>query len=313
MVEWRVDDEPVDEGIHIEQDMDVTEEDDEDDQSGISQDISSEIDAKVKLSSSLVVCFGQIRIDFVPSVSGVSLAEAPAFKKAPGGAPANVAVGIAEKVVSAGLLASDGSISSKSKLFFCSLEKLCNNRIPKDSTRLRRRTLTTRTTAPVTLCTRRRHQPTHQRAEPPSPFSFSFSLYFLLFPLVSAVDQIAAQLSLPLRFLLSPPLISSRQGWFKSSNHESWLSKKPKTRSKQLKVPYCILAVGRQREFLRKKERRFIVLKFENGLREKARRGNRGEERAGRRGRQRRSGRRRRREEGGGSTERRRKRRKGKV
>ncbi|KAI8006661.1 putative fructokinase-7 [Camellia lanceoleosa] len=34
-------------------------------------------------------------IDFVPTVGGVSLAEAPAFKKAPGGAPANVAVGIA--------------------------------------------------------------------------------------------------------------------------------------------------------------------------------------------------------------------------
>ncbi|RRT76890.1 hypothetical protein B296_00010862 [Ensete ventricosum] len=34
-------------------------------------------------------------IDFVPTASGVSLAEAPAFKKAPGGAPANVAVGIA--------------------------------------------------------------------------------------------------------------------------------------------------------------------------------------------------------------------------
>ncbi|WOH01381.1 hypothetical protein DCAR_0520763 [Daucus carota subsp. sativus] len=33
-------------------------------------------------------------IDFVPTVGGVSLAEAPAFKKAAGGAPANVAVGI---------------------------------------------------------------------------------------------------------------------------------------------------------------------------------------------------------------------------
>ncbi|XP_020083717.1 probable fructokinase-7 [Ananas comosus] len=43
---------------------------------------------------SLVVCFGEILIDFVPTVAGVSLAEAPAFKKAPGGAPANVAVGI---------------------------------------------------------------------------------------------------------------------------------------------------------------------------------------------------------------------------
>ncbi|GAA0173885.1 hypothetical protein LIER_41616 [Lithospermum erythrorhizon] len=38
----------------------------------------------------LVVCF-----DFVPTMSGLSLAEAPAFKKAPGGAPANVGVGIA--------------------------------------------------------------------------------------------------------------------------------------------------------------------------------------------------------------------------
>lgn len=34
-------------------------------------------------------------IDFVPTISGLSLADAPAFKKAPGGAPANVAVGIA--------------------------------------------------------------------------------------------------------------------------------------------------------------------------------------------------------------------------
>lgn len=41
------------------------------------------------------MCFGELLIDFVPTVNGVSLAEAPAFKKAPGGAPANVAVGIA--------------------------------------------------------------------------------------------------------------------------------------------------------------------------------------------------------------------------
>ncbi|MED6170805.1 carbohydrate kinase PfkB [Stylosanthes scabra] len=34
-------------------------------------------------------------IDFVPTVSGVSLAEAPGFLKAPGGAPANVAIAIA--------------------------------------------------------------------------------------------------------------------------------------------------------------------------------------------------------------------------
>lgn len=47
-----------------------------------------------KGKSSLVVCFGEMLIDFVPTVAGVSLAEAPAFKKSPGGAPANVAVGI---------------------------------------------------------------------------------------------------------------------------------------------------------------------------------------------------------------------------
>ncbi|CAN1246396.1 unnamed protein product [Linum grandiflorum] len=33
-------------------------------------------------------------IDFVPTVSGVSLAEAPGFLKAPGGAPANVAIAV---------------------------------------------------------------------------------------------------------------------------------------------------------------------------------------------------------------------------
>jgi fructokinase len=42
-----------------------------------------------------VICFGEMLIDFVPTVGGMSLAEAPTFKKAPGGAPANVTVGIA--------------------------------------------------------------------------------------------------------------------------------------------------------------------------------------------------------------------------
>ncbi|PKU84058.1 probable fructokinase-7 [Dendrobium catenatum] len=45
--------------------------------------------------SPFIICFGEMLIDFVPNVSGVSLAEATAFKKAAGGAPANVAVGIA--------------------------------------------------------------------------------------------------------------------------------------------------------------------------------------------------------------------------
>ncbi|KAG0460295.1 hypothetical protein HPP92_023423 [Vanilla planifolia] len=42
----------------------------------------------------LVVCFGEMLIDFVPTVAGVSLADAPAFVKAPGGAPANVAIAV---------------------------------------------------------------------------------------------------------------------------------------------------------------------------------------------------------------------------
>lgn len=43
----------------------------------------------------LVVSFGEMLIDFVPDVAGVSLAESPGFLKAPGGAPANVAVAVA--------------------------------------------------------------------------------------------------------------------------------------------------------------------------------------------------------------------------
>ncbi|KAL3507081.1 hypothetical protein ACH5RR_032463 [Cinchona calisaya] len=45
-------------------------------------------------SLSLIVSFGEMLIDFVPTVSGVSLAEAPGFLKAPGGAPANVAIAV---------------------------------------------------------------------------------------------------------------------------------------------------------------------------------------------------------------------------
>nr|XP_010909223.1 fructokinase-1 [Elaeis guineensis] len=42
----------------------------------------------------LVVSFGEMLIDFVPTVAAVSLAEAPGFVKAPGGAPANVAIAV---------------------------------------------------------------------------------------------------------------------------------------------------------------------------------------------------------------------------
>ena len=41
------------------------------------------------------ICLGELLIDFVPTVTGTDLIAAPAFKKAPGGAPGNVAVGLA--------------------------------------------------------------------------------------------------------------------------------------------------------------------------------------------------------------------------
>lgn len=40
------------------------------------------------------ICLGELLIDFVPTVTGTDLLSAPGFKKAPGGAPANVAVGL---------------------------------------------------------------------------------------------------------------------------------------------------------------------------------------------------------------------------
>lgn len=40
------------------------------------------------------ICLGELLIDFVPTVTGVELQSVSAFKKLPGGAPANVAVGL---------------------------------------------------------------------------------------------------------------------------------------------------------------------------------------------------------------------------
>src|SRR3954453_1253282 len=42
-----------------------------------------------------IVCVGDLLIDFVPTVTGTGLVDAPAFQKAPGGAAANVAVALA--------------------------------------------------------------------------------------------------------------------------------------------------------------------------------------------------------------------------
>jgi fructokinase len=55
-----------------------------------------------------VICLGELLIDFVPTVTPVSLVEAPAFKKAPGGAPANVAVGLARLGVSSAFMGKVG-------------------------------------------------------------------------------------------------------------------------------------------------------------------------------------------------------------
>ena len=55
-----------------------------------------------------IITLGELLIDFVPTVSGVTLIEAPAFKKAAGGAPANVAAGLARLGVPTGFMGKVG-------------------------------------------------------------------------------------------------------------------------------------------------------------------------------------------------------------
>lgn len=55
-----------------------------------------------------VVALGELLIDFVSTVTGASLADAPAFQKAAGGAPANVAAGVAKLGHSAAFLGKVG-------------------------------------------------------------------------------------------------------------------------------------------------------------------------------------------------------------
>jgi fructokinase len=55
-----------------------------------------------------VVCLGEALIDFVADTSGVSLVDCPGFRKAAGGAPANVAVGLARLGVPARFLGKVG-------------------------------------------------------------------------------------------------------------------------------------------------------------------------------------------------------------
>jgi len=56
----------------------------------------------------MVIAHGELLIDFVPMVTGVGLLDAPAFIKAPGGAPANVAAGLARLGVPTGFLGQVG-------------------------------------------------------------------------------------------------------------------------------------------------------------------------------------------------------------
>lgn len=51
-----------------------------------------------------VVCLGELLIDFVPQTNGLALADSPGFVKAAGGAPGNVAVGLARLGVPSGFL-----------------------------------------------------------------------------------------------------------------------------------------------------------------------------------------------------------------
>ncbi|MGO4571835.1 PfkB family carbohydrate kinase [Microvirga sp. 2TAF3] len=58
-----------------------------------------------------VVAFGELLIDFVPTITGQDMGNAEAFKKAAGGAPANVAAGLARLGVSSafmGMVGDDG-------------------------------------------------------------------------------------------------------------------------------------------------------------------------------------------------------------
>jgi fructokinase len=55
-----------------------------------------------------IITLGELLIDFVPTTSGVTLAAAQAFKKAAGGAPANVAAGLARLGISSGFIGKVG-------------------------------------------------------------------------------------------------------------------------------------------------------------------------------------------------------------
>src|SRR5512135_2064944 len=81
-----------------------------------------------------VISHGEMLIDFVSTVNGVSLIEAPSFLKAPGGAPANVAVGLARLGVSAGFM---GQVGDDAFGHFLA-QTLCENNVDVSALRFSR-------------------------------------------------------------------------------------------------------------------------------------------------------------------------------
>jgi hypothetical protein len=57
---------------------------------------------------SKVVCFGELLVDFVPTVGGLPVFDEPCFKAGAGGAPANVAVGICKLGIPAAFIGKVG-------------------------------------------------------------------------------------------------------------------------------------------------------------------------------------------------------------
>jgi fructokinase len=55
-----------------------------------------------------VICLGEILIDFISTESFVTVAQAPAFEKKPGGAPANVACGLSRLSIPASFVGKTG-------------------------------------------------------------------------------------------------------------------------------------------------------------------------------------------------------------
>jgi sugar/nucleoside kinase (ribokinase family) len=59
------------------------------------------------------ICLGKLLVDFVPTETGKDLIEAAAYKKAAGGAPANVAVGLKRLGISSGFMGAVPSFTVK--------------------------------------------------------------------------------------------------------------------------------------------------------------------------------------------------------